>query len=928
MDINCNINIIKNANDNNKLTIFVGAGVSKSSNLPDWTELIKNIKKELGINEKENDYLKIAQLYYLSCGDVVYYQNIKEYFPETIEPTIIQKLIFDLKPANIITTNWDNLLEKTAQDNGFIYDVISKDEHLVQSKLQNHIIKMHGDFRDNNIVFKEDDYINYKNNFPLIENYVKSILSTNSILFVGYSYSDINLKQITKWIQNNSSVIPPMFLVVFKEDKNQSRYLENFGIKTIVIQEEDASYALDSYSNKLATFLTHLNAPQEEYIDVQKMSDFDIVNFVHERLKPLDKLDAILLTQIQTTLTNCRFIYLQKTANENVILLHFHDYMSNDINKKIRDIYKRFKEVLKERKFSENEEYIILEICSILYKANIDGIVISDDTKRNIEFFEISKVITNKINYNEKLLCNFKLDDFETKDNDIKQLMKKAFFHYQRYEFFKAYNLNEKIVKLCLKQQNYIELFLAMFNQNILLKKIQDPWYLEDTQEKDKYQIAQDNMRLKPYNLDEKFYELPKTIQQILHDIKPFVSFDYLYKFVSEVDDELDKKNQQKKVMEDNSGFTWETDITRNYSKQKNIIHFALSNFIMMERNHQYRSINKKLIKISLIRQMQKQFFIFDKMELFAIVKYITYKDLMELLKEFDGINFNFSTKTINWLIIKVFSNIVKLFNGDNSLYSHFTDELKNILYLCTLQKLTKKQTQIVLEQTRILISNSKINLDIYELINRLIEGQDNININDLLDILEMMINKIICNKGKWDYEAIGNNYFWSPFKHLHEQKIVYENFSLIEKLLKELENYPDEQKIQLSKGFLINIYNISNDNIKQLIKDFMLSIELGELSKLKLDDLTAYDEYSLKISFKLFLAIKKFIEIDNDFINDIKLYALRKISNYVGEITNQVNYLVEKRDIKDLEEPLTHLREFINKISQERKYRSHSMII
>lgn len=926
--MNCDINILKNSNDNNKLTVFVGAGVSKSSNLPDWSELISNIKKELGINKEESDYLKIAQLFYLSCGEAVYYQRLKDYFPENIEPTIIQKLIFDLKPANIITTNWDNLLEKTAQANGFIYDVVSRDEHLVQSKLQNHIIKMHGDFRDNNIVFKEDDYINYKNNFPLIENYVKSILSTNAILFLGYSYSDINLKQITKWIQNNSTVIPPMFLVVFKEDKNQSKYLENFGIKTIVIKNEDISFGLDSYSNKLATFLRDLIAPQEEHIDLQKMSDLDIVNFVNERLKPLDKLNAILLTQIQTTLTNCRFIY-SPTKKGNVVLLQFHNYMSYDINKKVRDIYKRFKEVLKKKKFSESEEYIILEICSILYKANIDGIVLSEENAHTIESFEFPKIITSKINYNEKLLCIFKFDDFEANENNIKQLMKKAFIYYQKYDFFKAYNLNEKIIKLCLKQQNYIVLFLAMFNQNILLRKIQDPWYLQDTDEKDKYQIAQDNMRLRPYNLDEKFYELPKPIQQILQDIKPFVSFDYLYKFTSEIDDELGEKILQKKAMERNDGVTWDTNVTRNYSKQKNLIHFVLSNFIMMERSYQFITINKKLIKISLIRQMQKQFFIFDKMELFAIVKYITHKDLMELLKEFDDINFNFSTKTINWLIIKVFSNIVKLFNGDNSLYSHFADELKNILYLCTLQKLTKKQTQIVLEQTRTLISNSKINLDIYELINRLIDEQDNININDLLDILEMMINKVICNKGNiWDYEAIGNNYFWSPFKHLHEQKIVYENFSLIEKLLKELENYPDEQKIQLSKGFLINIYNISNDNIKQLIKDFMLSIELGELSKLKLDDLTAYDEYSLKISFKLFLAIKEFIEIDNDFINDIKLYALRKISNYVGEITNQVNYLVEKRDIKDLEEPLNHLREFINKISQERKYRSHSMII
>lgn len=947
--MNCDINILKKSNDKNKLTIFVGAGVSKSSKLPSWSDLIGMIKSDLSISDNETDYLKIAQLFYLSCGKTVYYQKIKTFFPENIEPTVIQKLIFDLKPANIITTNWDILLEKTARDYGYIYDVISKDEHLVQSELENHIIKMHGDFRDNNIVFKEDDYINYKNNFPLIENYVKSILSTNTILFLGYSYSDINLKQITKWIQNNSKIMPPMFLVVFKEDKNQNKYLENFGIKTIVINEEDTSFGLDNYSNKLATFLTHLNSDKDYQNNIDNMPDTEIVNFVYKRLKPLDGLNAILLKQIQSAFTNCGFSYQQfinhKKETKNYIFLEFYDtLLTYDINNDTREIYNKFRELLNnynDSYSSEIKEKINL-IVSILYKANIDGYIKTNDknslrkTIQEFGFFAIPRYI----NDTEKTLCNFSFNDFETNENDVKEMMKKVFFYYQKYEFLKAYKLNEKTIKLCLKQQNYTHLFLAMFNQNILLSRIKDPWYLEDTKEKDKYQISQENMQLKPYNLDEKFYELPKTVQKVLQEIKPFVSYDYLYRFASEVDDELDKKVKQKKAIETNGGMTWDTNVTRNYSKHKNLIHFVLNNYMMIERHPDFIAINKKLIKISLIRQMQEENFRLDKLELFVVVKYITYKDLIELIEEFENFKLKIETKTLNWLAIKVFPNIVKLYNENKNLYSHFSDELKSILYICCFDNLSTKQLEIMLGQIKFLISSRKINLDIYEQINKFIDSQTNINQKDLIDILEMMIDKIICSKGNvWDYQALENNNLWSPFKHLNNQNIVYDNIELVKSFLRELEKFNTKQKIQLSKGFLINVYNISNEEIKELIKKFMLGINLEGLSESNLEnidiantqnfDFDGLNNYGLKISFKLFLAIQEFIEINDQFIGEIKQYPEMDKDNlyFLGQVTGQVRYLVEHMDIKELEELLKSLLKTIDEVNAKQKDRNRMII-
>jgi NAD-dependent SIR2 family protein deacetylase len=166
--------IIKAAEDDS-LSIFVGAGVSKSIEsevvkVPTWSDLINDLKLDLSI-DYELDYLKVAQLYYLEFGEHSYYKKVKSYFPDTLPPSKLHEVIFNLKPHSIITTNWDNILETTILENAYIYDVISCDNDLMKSRLDKKLIKMHGDFRNHNIVFKEDDYINYEYNFPLVSNY-------------------------------------------------------------------------------------------------------------------------------------------------------------------------------------------------------------------------------------------------------------------------------------------------------------------------------------------------------------------------------------------------------------------------------------------------------------------------------------------------------------------------------------------------------------------------------------------------------------------------------------------------------------------------------------------------------------------------------------------------------------------------------------
>ena len=464
-------NII-DANNDNRLAIFVGAGVSKNSEtkglkLPTWNDLIDDLKKDLELTD-ETDFLKIAQLYYLEFKEHSYLKKLKDYFPDNIRPSLIHKQIFELNPQIIITTNWDTILEKAIEDNAYIYDVIRCDEDLVKSTLQKKVVKMHGDFKNHNIVFKEDDYLNYQYNFPLIENYIKSILSTHTVLFLGYSYNDINLKQIMKWLQNYSKVQPPRYLTVFNENSTQNKYLENHGINIFLLDEPNKEIkSQKDYFENTKYFLDLIK--NDEKLNLLK-TDNDIIDFVLNKLKILTELNGILLEQIQNSLTNCGFLY----DNNKIILEFYGKILTYDINKEKRNIYKEFVNILKEQDDKKLTNNSLNSIFEILKKANIQGVIITEDDLNTAQkkYIVIEDYLKDDVINPESIYFDFNFTQKDKSRNDIYELLNSSFLLYQLEDYERAFELIEKTILQCLKQKNYTLLFISMFNKNVLLRNL------------------------------------------------------------------------------------------------------------------------------------------------------------------------------------------------------------------------------------------------------------------------------------------------------------------------------------------------------------------------------------------------------------------------------------------------------------------------
>ncbi|MCJ0600250.1 SIR2 family protein, partial [Enterococcus cecorum] len=275
---------IVKARDNDSLILFIGAGISANSNLPTWSKLIEELKKDLGLSDNDNlDYLKIAQIYYDTFGQQAYLQKIEELFKifPTPKPTNIHDLILKIAPKHIITTNYDSLMEQAARKKGLSYNVLAKDTDIPYVSSNRYIIKMHGDLQNKNIVLKESDYQDYEQNFPMISTLIKSLIMNSTILFIGYSLNDSTFNAIYRMISNSlaSHARHSYFYTPEYQKDLLVTYYKNKGIHVISNGHIDDHSHLGENTESFLNDIINPNIPLEEKI-WNKLKHLDKLAFI------------------------------------------------------------------------------------------------------------------------------------------------------------------------------------------------------------------------------------------------------------------------------------------------------------------------------------------------------------------------------------------------------------------------------------------------------------------------------------------------------------------------------------------------------------------------------------------------------------------------------------------------------------------------
>lgn len=240
--------------------LFVGSGLSVNAGLPTWAELLVALRELLDSDDESAaffdglDPTQQAQYLYDQVGKAVVVDRIVDLFRRSaIAPTAAHRAIVSLPVKTIITTNWDNLLEWQFQEDRVTCDVIWDAEQIGATTHRRKVVKVHGTLGEaRSIVFSEDEYCRFANSNDIFKQYLRTLLATSTVLFVGYSYRDFDFKLIFQNIREQlGSLAWKSYIFTPNAGEPERQYFTRRGLIPIHYSAGSRREAVESFFSDL-----------------------------------------------------------------------------------------------------------------------------------------------------------------------------------------------------------------------------------------------------------------------------------------------------------------------------------------------------------------------------------------------------------------------------------------------------------------------------------------------------------------------------------------------------------------------------------------------------------------------------------------------------------------------------------------------------
>ena len=251
---------------------FIGAGFSIPLDLPSWADLIGQLGESLGY-EKEL-FLELGSFSQLAEFVCKYKKrewnefllSVSSGFNSTESEqkrknSIQHNALGELKFKTIYTTNYDLHIEGAIKDAGRTPFSISTYEDFLSSRTINYdceVLKFHGTLQmQDTIILTESQYFERMNLEGAIDQKLRSDILRNSFLFIGYSFSDPNIRyifyklhklreQLSKTQEESYS-----YITTFGMNEIQAKLLKQWNIKVIELDPINKKQSITDLLNSL-----------------------------------------------------------------------------------------------------------------------------------------------------------------------------------------------------------------------------------------------------------------------------------------------------------------------------------------------------------------------------------------------------------------------------------------------------------------------------------------------------------------------------------------------------------------------------------------------------------------------------------------------------------------------------------------------------
>lgn len=806
------IAFLKEAMINDKLVVFAGSGVSVESGIPLWKDLLDGIKTKLNFNaENENDALKIAQLLFNEKGEKEYYDIIKSliYKNSSNKYNPLHKLIFQLNPQHIVTTNYDTFFEQIIENEGLPFSLVVKDEDLPYAKHKNLVIKYHGDFENHNIVLKETDYLEFSKTNTLKEIFVKSLFSNKVVLFVGYSFSDINLKLLSRDVQYILKKHHQRAYLLNLSDsisESEKTYYKNLGINIInygqASQEipnldsffDDKQIQLSSYSSrayKILNYLKEFNLDKHKNNLGDVLTDDQVIDELYNAFKKFHYFRVL----PENFLSN---LYpLNKNAKSS---WNIRDNIFICFNNDLYDIIQKF-EGKEDIVFSDIQKEKILYFINRLMYSGVYHIALPElnsDSFGNYSFLKESLIdLESKIKLDIDCDCmscnlnNYKYSEVISKiekyvitlSTDLFDDLNYANSLYKLNYNFKSFSAFKQIYYKANKLKRYEVSFIAIYNV-YWLGKFTKFMYEDYVSELD-YDIVK--KFVKDIDLDKELYKVKYLVDEKVYELlREIRSGIYMQNLCDEIDENYQKIPETKKLIERGGGSS-NNDINNLYKSILKLENYRDLNFINVNGYSRIyiamrKSINAFIVAYSmkfLKNDLEHSFFGTPHMTNYnhflikEIIEYAQTEKLNSFIKENKLENIEISEESISEISLSIsnfldsvttsnkfstepFENraVVARLNSDANFRNLIMNQLDNICLVLTYFKLPENKLNELYRKLNIFIKFAKFKgrLDYKFLSNLLFKKHLKIDSVSILNTLEIFYSN---NRFDENYDRI-----------------------------------------------------------------------------------------------------------------------------------------------------------------------------